>query len=244
MFPVLMLTGATCTGKTSIAVSVAKQTQAVLLPLDQLQRYTHLREGVGLDPVLLAQVEHYGYQILSPWEVSGPEEYSTWLKDAIPRYAVERPIVIEGCCTSYLRKILDLRQTEPLFKQIKIYALDIVPNDPLNIANISRLCSLEKTQRIIEETKSLVADGFISEPGLPLLQKCEKLFKHPKHANKSLAWAIRISAKVYCPAYLSLTGRITVSAARERIILNIREIQDYQNRRIHKFLQETNIIPP
>ena len=100
MQPVVAIAGATGTGKT--VISIAKQCSAVLFPLDQLHRYAHLGEGSGLDIEGLRQVDHYGYQVLSPWEVSGPEKYAEWLKSALSSVAAERPVVIEGGCTSYL----------------------------------------------------------------------------------------------------------------------------------------------
>jgi len=100
---------------------------------------------------------------------------------------------------------------------------------------------LRKIERIVEETGKLEKLGFIKISGLPFFRECEKLFKHPEHDDKRLAWALRISAKMYLPAYLVLKGEISLDSAREWIIRNVHKIQDYQKERVRRFLPASNI---
>ena len=235
MQPIVAIAGATGTGKTAIAISIAKQTGAALLPLDQLHRYAHLQEGTGLDVEGLRQVDHYGYQILSPWEVSGPEKYIQWLKSALDLVASKRPVVIEGGCTSYLYKILT-SQDDPILKRIRIVAIATSPAEPLNLQRIRERWCAKRVQAIIEETKALEVKGFISAAGLPLLQLCEHLWTHPEYDDPTLAWAIRISARMYCPSFLASKGHLSVEMASERIVSNVLDIQRYQDARLRSVL--------
>jgi hypothetical protein len=240
MRPIVAIAGATGTGKTAIAISIAKQAGAVLLPLDQLHRYAHLQEGTGLDIEGLLQVDHYGYQILSPWEVSGPEKYIQWLKSALRLVASQRPVVIEGGCTSYLYKIL-AGQDDPILQQIRVVAIATSSVASLNLQRIRERWSAKRVEAIIEETKALEVKGFISPAGLPLLQLCEHLWKHPEHYDPTLAWAIRISARMYCPSFLASKGQLNVASATERIVSNVLDIQRYQDARVRSVLRDGEI---
>lgn len=243
MHPIIALAGPTCTGKTAIAVAAAKATSAIILPLDQLQRYKYLREGVGFDESAFKGVNHRGYQVLSPWEVSGPERYADWLRVAIQSEAPNRPVLIEGGCTSYLMRILELQRSDPIIGHIECVALDVPVSASIALSNIETLYNMEKIQLIIREVEELERRGFVSVSGLAFLEECENLFVHPEHDDENLAWAIRISARVYCPAYLALQGRIEIGSARKRIIRNIREIQLYQQKRVAALLPGNRIIP-
>jgi hypothetical protein len=239
MKPVLAIAGATGVAKTKVAIAIAKQTGSVLLPLDQLHRYAHLQEGTGLDLDALAQVDHFGYQTLSPWEVSGPEKYVLWLRTAI-HSITDRPIIIEGDCTSYLREILACA-ADSIIGRIRVVALNTSPVESVNLERIKSRVSPEKVKAIVEETRMLEEKGFVSTAGLPLLMRCEELWKHPEHDDRTLAWAIRIAAKVYCPSYLALKGRISVAEARERIVRNVHAIQRYQSTRVGSILPREKI---
>lgn len=240
MWPIVALAGPTCTGKTVIAATAAMATGAVTLPLDQLQRYMHLSEGVGFDERTFAG-EHKGYQVLSPWEVSGPARYEAWLKATIPHEATSHPVVLEGGCTSYLMRILAVRRTDPILGRIQVFGLDPPADPEVAISRIRARYSVDKVRLIVHEVSDLESRGFISEAGLPFLEECEGLFVHPEREDRTLAWAIRISARMYCPAYLALKGKIDLSNARERIIRNVRDIQVYQQQRVKACLPANRI---
>ncbi|MBI1815908.1 MAG: hypothetical protein HYR72_13090 [Deltaproteobacteria bacterium] len=241
MWPIVALAGPTCTGKTAVGAAAAVQTGAITLPLDQLQRYNHLKEGVGFDEKAL-RGEHKGYQVLSPWEVSGPAKYEAWLKSTIPVEARAHPVLLEGGCTSYLMRILAAQSTDPILGRIQILALDAPADPEVAVSRIRATYDEEKVRLIVQEVSDLEKMGFISEAGLPFLEECEGLFVHPEREDRNLAWAIRISARVYCPAYLALKGRIDPTSARERIIRNVRDIQVYQQRRVKTCLPANQII--
>ncbi len=241
-FPIIAITGATGTGKTELAISVAKQTGAIVLPLDQLHRYKYLKEGTGLDIEKLRKVRYFGYNVLSPWEVSGPDKYIIWLRNTLKNIATRAPVIIEGGCTSYLNKLLSC-VNDPVLSHVRVVALSLHPDEYVNIQRIKVRVSIEKVWAILQETKLLEERGFISESGLPFLLQCESLWKHPEHEDPTLAWAIRISAKVYCPSYLALKGKLSIDAARNRIIENVIHIQRYQDARIRAALPKSMTFP-
>lgn len=242
MYPIIAISGATGTTKTALATSVAKRTKATILPLDQLQRYKYMQVGTGLAVEDLQHVKSFGYQILSPWEVSGPGEYATWLRESLDRIARSGPIVIEGGCTSYLNQLL-ASSADPTLSQITIVALDVNPDQEINRRRIRDRVSKATIAALLTETEQLEKCGFISEAGLSFLQECERLWKHPEHDNPNLAWAIRIAARVYCPSYLAYKQAISVDNARSRIINNVLDIQTYQASRIRSSLPRQALYP-
>ena len=237
MYPILIVTGATCTGKTAIAIEAAKQVGATILPLDQLQRYQYLEEGVGYNPNRFLQVKTEGYAILSPWEVSPPHFYVQWLENKVESLIDKAPIIIEGGCTSYLAEILKCMSSNSVLSLASICILEN-NNQTVVIDSINQACSIEKFRAIVRETDFLVSKGFIKQDGLEFLKECENTFVHPQYDDTRLAWAIRISAKVYCPAYLSLLGHLDMSQGRERMIENAIAIHFYQQKRIQGFMEE------
>lgn len=240
---VIAITGPTCTDKTKLAVSIAAQTGALLLPLDQLHRYEYLIEGTGLDLELLQQAAHYGYQILSPWQVSGPDTYVVWVREVLERFKNACPVILEGGCTSYVVKLLSCAN-DPVLGWIRIVALDPNPDQISNLRQVENRVSERKVSAVIDEVGVLEAKGFLSEEGLPLLKECENLWIHPEGNDPRLAWAVRIAARVYCPAYLAFKGEISLHVARRRIIENVLEIQSYQNKRIHSVVDKKLIFSP
>jgi hypothetical protein len=111
----------------------------------------------------------------------------------------------------------------------------------LNLQRIRDRCCLKKIQAIIEETQVLEERGFITVAGLQLLRRCEGLWKHPEDDDAALAWAIRISARIYCPSFLALRSEISVEMARERIGANVLDIQRYQETRIRSALPDERV---
>jgi len=235
MYPIVAITGATTTAKTDLAICVANQTGATVLPLDQLHRYRYLAEGTGLDIEELRQVRHFGYQMLSPWEVSGPDKYVLWLRNALGQIAATGPAVIEGGCTSYLAELVS-SERDRVLGEIRFVALERSPSEATNKERIEERFSRHKVARVISEVEALESHGFLCEAGLPLFRNCEQVWTHPEHEDRRLAWALRISARVYCPAYLALKGRITLDSARARIVRNVLDIQEYQSDRIGRLL--------
>jgi len=238
----LVITGPTGTSKTNLAITLAKDTGAALLPLDQLHRYQHLVDGTGLDLKALAQVDHFGYQTLSPWVVSGPGPYMAWLLPQVRHLLSDRPLILEGGCTSYLQALLSHKR-HPVFREIRFVALMPDDNRESNTQQVSLRVSQTKFLSIVSETEELVRAGFIKPSGLPLLTECEMLWKHPEHTDSNLAWAIRISAKIYLPAYLALLGRLSPEEARAKTIENVIQIQEYQRDRIRSLLPLSCFVP-
>ena len=235
LFPIVAIAGCTGAQKTRLALSLAKETNATVVPLDQLHRYKHMKEGTGLDVDGLSQVRNHGYQVLSPWEVSGPDRYVMWLRDALVQLASIGPVVIEGGCTSYLKRLVAC-STDQVLGQVGIVALSAPVSETTRRDHIEMRVSNSKMAAVIAETATLEASGFLSEAGTKFLLECEQMWVHPESEDLRLAWAVRIAAKVYAPAYQALKGQISADAARARVIANVLEIQHHQSKRTLAFL--------
>ena len=241
MKPIVLITGPTGTGKSDLATRTASVTDAVLLPMDQLQLYMHLEVGVGLDLSRFTGLRIFGYQILDPWMVFSPQKYISWLRSCLLRFATRNAVIVEGGCTSYLKQLLSLRPSDPLLSAIRIVALDPGDNKKRRFDAIDSFYSEKMIHSIIDEVKHLRALGFYNEKGLSLFRECETTFVHTEAEHQGLAWALRISARVYYPAHLASVSEITLSAARKRIICNVFNIQEYQLKRIRSFLDASCI---
>jgi hypothetical protein len=241
MYSISLIAGPTLTGKTDLAIRLAVRSDAILLPIDQLQMYTNLSLGVGFDHAALRRVDTYGYQTLSPWDRFPPDTYVRWLRDAILKFASDRPVVIEGGCTSYLSELVRARDRDPLLRAIKITALSLEDDKGECLDRIKRFYSQERVSAIIGEAESLRRSGFYDDTGLELFRRCENLFTHPTFQHMGLAWALRISARIYYPAHLGSVAQLSQSAVQARIIRNVVRIHQYQERRIRSFLRPDEI---
>jgi len=241
MKQIVLITGPTGTGKSDLACRIASVKDAVLIPMDQLQLYMHLEVGIGLDLSRFTGLRVFGYQILDPWMVFGPKKYISWLRSCLLRFANRNVVIIEGGCTSYLRQLVTLQPSDPLLRAIRIVALDPGNNKRKRFNAIYSFYSEKMVQSIIDEVKYLRALGFYNDKGISLFRECEKTFVHTEAEDKGLAWALRISARVYYPAHLASVSEITLSAARKRIVDNVFDIQEYQLKRIKSFLDASCI---
>ena len=125
MNQIILITGATLTGKTQLATRVARATEATLLPIDQLQMYMHLEKGVGLDYSYFHGIRIFGYHIHDPWMRFSPKTYVSWLRSCILRFRDEAPIVIEGGCTSYLIRLVSEMKSDSVLQSIRILKVRI-----------------------------------------------------------------------------------------------------------------------
>lgn len=236
-YPTVFLTGPTCCGKSEAVLKIAKESGAYVLPLDQLHLYEHLRFGVSRDPVKLASIRSVGYAWLSPWTVFPPHQYVEWVLEKVSNLARQGPVLVEGGCTSYLRELLERNARGGGPERGVFIAFGLEQEEGRIRERIGELCSRRITD-IVKETEMLCGRGFIGEEALEFFGECEKLFTHPEDANPQLAWAIRIAARVYYPAYLALLGRLSKEDACERLIGNVMDIHAYQCRRIRAMFDE------
>jgi hypothetical protein len=244
MYPVVLIAGPTRTGKTDVAVRAAARSGAILLPIDQLQLYMHLEVGVGLDRFSFKEIDTFGYQILDPWMRFSPAMYVSWLRSSILNFASKRPVVIEGGCTSYLKELMRGAQTDVILGAVKIVALRADSDQARRRARIEQFCSTERIRAIVQEVESLRRAGFYDETGLELFQHCEKIFRHPEFYHSGLAWALRISARIYYPAHLTSVAAMSEADARARIMENIVQIQEYQEKRLNSILKPSQTHDP
>jgi len=80
-------------------------------------------------------------------------------------------------------------------------------------------------EQIVCELDLLGQLGYWHTSGAEFFEQCESIFVHPEHEDSRLAWALRISAGVYYPAYLVLAGKLPLEKARVRIAENVFRIQ-------------------
>jgi hypothetical protein len=237
----ILIAGPTQTGKTELATRTAAAAGALLLPIDQLQMYAHLQHGVGLDIARLQRIRTFGYQILDPWFRFAPQQYADWLRDALLRFRSEPLIVIEGGCTSYLAAVVERLTADPLLNELEIFALDPDESSESRSARISDAYTNSLVEQIVRELELLGRLGYWRTSGADLFEQCESTFVHPEHEDSRLAWALRISAGVYYPAYLALEGKLSLEEACVRIAANVFRIQSYQRRRICSILPASRI---
>jgi len=237
----ILIAGPTLTGKTELATRTAADLGALLLPIDQLQMYAHLQRGVGLDSSRLQRLRTFGYQILDPWFKFAPQQYADWLRETLLRFRSEPLIVIEGGCTSYLAAVVGRLTTDPLLNELEIFALDPDEGDESRLARITDAYTNSLVEQIVCELDLLGQLGYWHTSGAEFFEQCESIFVHPEHEDSRLAWALRISAGVYYPAYLVLAGKLPLEKARVRIAENVFRIQSYQRGRIRSILPASRI---
>lgn len=233
---IFLITGATGTGKTHVATKFARAKDALVLPIDQLHLYSDMEKGTGLDPSLRDGLRSFGYQMLSPWIRFSPSEYVQWLRQAILNFANERFIVIEGGCTSYLYELVARQHTDPVLKAIRIMGMTF-DSDKERLRDLEKRISFDVFDEVVDEVVSLREKAYYNERGVALLRDFEKQFKHPEQIDPDLAWSLRISAGVYYPAHLASVSELSRGEARARLMVNVSQIQMYQDHRIRSLLQ-------
>jgi tRNA A37 N6-isopentenylltransferase MiaA len=229
----IIIIGPTCTNKSNIALSYCNKYDSILFPIDQLHLYKHLQYGTNLNLSKLSSVRSLGYQMLSPWTIFKPTIYVKWLIHNINVLIKYSDVVIEGGCTSYISQLINYLNQNHISEAVEIYCLDRC-NKSINRA--IRRCTIDRIKKIITETKTALKMGFIRESSEIFFSQCEKLYKHPEFKNDDLAWAFRISAKSYFPAFLNLKGVLNFEDTRSRIINNLLDIQNYQSERLTSIL--------
>ena len=105
----LAIIGSTASGKSKLAVSIARQINAAILSLDSLSLYKEI-DIVSAKPTLLERggIEHYGIDMLYPNEPFDVTLFSKLYQDVYKKTAKEgKNLIIVGGTSFYLKSLLD-----------------------------------------------------------------------------------------------------------------------------------------
>lgn len=111
---IIVLTGATATGKTALSLEVARRTGAAIISMDSRQVYRGMDIGTAkVTPEQRAAVPHFGIDVADPDERYGAGRFArdarAWIKAIAAR---GRPAIITGGTGFFLRAL-----THPLFAE-------------------------------------------------------------------------------------------------------------------------------
>lgn len=107
--PILCVIGATASGKSSLAVSVARATGAILLSVDSMQVYCGMDIGTAKPtPAERAAVEHAGIDLVGPDEAYTVAKFVEYADGVIARAAAAgRPVVAVGGTPLYWKALFE-----------------------------------------------------------------------------------------------------------------------------------------
>jgi len=111
----VIITGPTTTGKTEVAIGIARRLDGELINSDKLYFYSYFRIGTGLyDHSESPDVPHHLYAILKPEdEELGVERYVKEVENIIPKILHrDRLPIIEGCSPSYNSTLIECNKEE------------------------------------------------------------------------------------------------------------------------------------
>jgi len=105
----LAIIGPTASGKSKLAISIARQINAVILSLDSLSLYKEI-DIVSAKPIISerGEIEHYGIDLLYPDEPFDVTLFSKLYQD-VYRLAVQegKNLIVVGGTSFYLKSLLD-----------------------------------------------------------------------------------------------------------------------------------------
>ncbi len=105
--PLIVICGATATGKSSLALAIAEKLQTVILGADSRQIYQEFDLGTAKpSPEELARVPHYLIDICEPTTTLTLAEYQTQAQDLIASFhAQQKPVLLVGGTGLYIKAI-------------------------------------------------------------------------------------------------------------------------------------------
>ena len=189
----LAIIGSTASGKTSLAVKVAKELDAHILSLDSLSIYREV-DIVSAKPGKEEQngIQHFGIDAIYPNEAFDVtifiklynEVYAKCLKD-------NKDLVIVGGTGFYLKMLIEGVSELPYIsekskKETKDYLLDLPKAytllhslDPVYMSNIENNDSyrIEKALNIYFETKMTPSDYFSAHPPIPTIKSSLPIYQ-------------------------------------------------------------------
>jgi len=185
----LAIIGPTASGKSDLALAIAKQIDAYILSIDSLSIYKEI-DIVSAKPshAELAQIKHFGIDVLYPDEYFSVDIFMTLYKEIISTCKKEnKNLLIVGGTSFYLKSLLqglsplptisqetrlhvkmrlsNLYESYEFLKQIDFeIAKEITPNDSYRI---------EKMLLIYEASKMSPSEWFRQNPPKPIIEKLD-----------------------------------------------------------------------
>jgi len=181
----LAIIGPTASGKSDLAIKIAKKIDAYILSIDSLSIYKEI-DIVSAKPSKeeLSQVKHFGIDVLYPNEYFSVDIFISLYKEVYQKCLEDKKnLIIVGGTSFYLKSLLDglsvlpdiskeiekvvdtklknLKKTYDFLYNIdKDYMKNISPSDRYRI---------EKALLIYEASKMSPSDWFIHNPAIPII---------------------------------------------------------------------------
>lgn len=181
----LAIIGSTASGKTSLAVKVAKKMNAHILSLDSLAIYKEI-DIVSAKPTLQERegIEHFGLDTIYPDETFDVTTFIELYQEVLNRCQAERKdLVIVGGTSFYLKMLIEgVSQLPTISQETKDQTAVLLQNlpkahkmlqelDPQTMSQIESNDSyrIEKALHIYLETKEVPSVYFHSHPPVPTI---------------------------------------------------------------------------
>jgi tRNA dimethylallyltransferase len=185
--------GSTASGKTSLAVKVAKKLDAYILSLDSLSIYKEI-DIVSAKPGKTEQdgVQHFGIDIIYPDEDFDVTTFIKLYNEVAAKCLKEcKSLVLVGGTGFYLKMLIDGVSKVPEIskkskKETNRYLLNLTKAyqllyalDPLYMSKIKSndAYRIEKALNIYFETKMIPSDYFSANPPIPTIQSSLPIYQ-------------------------------------------------------------------
>lgn len=185
----IAIIGSTASGKTTLAVQTALQTNSIILSVDSLSVYKNIDIASAKPTIQERQgIKHFGIDILDPNETFDVIKFLNEYKKA-KDYAQEhqKNLIIVGGTSFYLKVLIDgisntpeLSETTLLWVEEKLQDLSQAYNflyelDPLYMQKIEKndKYRIEKALGIYKQTNTIPTDYFQNNKPLPIAPNLE-----------------------------------------------------------------------
>lgn len=178
---ILIIQGPTSSGKTSLALSIVKEINGVIISADSRQIYKHMDIGTGKVPVgysneIIRNKDHwfmegikvFGYDMVNPGEYFSAQSYVDFAQNLIKVFSEKNvPVIVVGGTGFYIDALVG-----------KIILEGGGPDQELR----SRLekCSLNELLDILEKNNSGIFNGIDKKNKVRVLRAVEKTLTPPE----------------------------------------------------------------
>ena len=183
----LAIIGPTASGKSDLAIKIAKQTNSYILSIDSLSIYKEI-DIVSAKPSIaeLSLIKHFGIDVLNPNEHFSVDTFIDLYKEVIDKCKKDsKNLIIVGGTSFYLKSLLQglsnlPKITENIIKEVERELSDlescfnILNNiDPLYMKNIDKKDSyrIEKALLIYRASGIAPSKWFFQNPPVPTIDK-------------------------------------------------------------------------
>jgi len=188
----IAIIGATASGKSGLAIDIAKRKSAIILSLDSLSIYREI-DIVSAKPTVdeMCGIEHLGIDVIYPYEPFDVTIFISLYKDAYKRAVkLNKNLIIVGGSSFYLKSLIDGISPLPTIdiktKERVSYALDDLTKaydtlyqlDPTYMSHISSSdrYRIEKALSILWATGEIPSIYFKKHPPIPTIKKAIPIY--------------------------------------------------------------------